>query len=133
MQYTRLLIVLLCLCYVGIATGSDAEYTLYLFRHAEKQADGSKDPALTERGEKRAEQLARWFQNRHINAIWSSDYKRTRDTVKPLLLSLGFEMNTYDPLNQAELAKTLFKDRRNSVVVGTATPSRNWPACYVVV
>jgi broad specificity phosphatase PhoE len=61
---------------------SKDNFELYLVRHAEKQADGSRDPELTEAGTHRADNLAGWFEDKNISDIWSSDYKRTRDTAK---------------------------------------------------
>ncbi|MBL4671387.1 MAG: hypothetical protein JKX81_03935 [Arenicella sp.] len=37
---------------------ANADGTFYLVRHAEKQDDGTKDPHLTEQGQKRTEYLA---------------------------------------------------------------------------
>lgn len=68
-----------------VAVDASHSYALYLIRHAEKQLDGSSDPGLTEAGKHRSEQLAKWFQDKDIEDIWSSDYRRTRDTAKPLV------------------------------------------------
>ena len=103
----RVLIVILACCFIGNTTASDKDnsYTLYLVRHAEKQSDGSRDPALTEAGRNRSAQLANWFQDKGITEIWSSDYKRTRDTANPLVTGLGLELSIYDPRNLPELVK----------------------------
>jgi len=95
----RLLVVVLACCvFAGTpAYGKDNSHTLYLIRHAEKQADGSRDPMLSKTGSHRAEQLADWFKNKNIEDIWSSDYHRTRDTVKPLVTMLGLELSIYRP------------------------------------
>ena len=116
----RVLIVILACCFIGNTTASDTDnsYTLYLVRHAEKQSDGSRDPALTEAGRNRSEQLANWFQDKGITEIWSSDYKRTRDTANPLVTRLSLELSIYDPRNLADLVKELSHQQRTALIVG---------------
>ena len=116
----RFLLVLLAFSLTGCATTADTDksYKLYLVRHAEKQADGSRDPALTEAGKQRSQQLANWLQDKHIKDIWSSDYKRTRDTAKPLLSSLGLQLNIYDPGDLTALSKNLLDKQHNALIVG---------------
>lgn len=67
--------------------GKDAntsEYTLvYLTRHAEKRSDQGKDPSLTSQGQKRAENLAYALSKSNLDVIFSTDYKRTRETATP--------------------------------------------------
>ena len=116
----RILLCLLACCLAGNTSASDedASYTLYLIRHAEKQPDGSHDPALTEVGKHRSDQLANWFKDKDIKDIWSSDYQRTRDTAGPLLSELGLELHIYDPRNQAALVENLVKNQKTSLIVG---------------
>jgi phosphohistidine phosphatase SixA len=116
----RILLTLLVCCLTGntTATANDGEFTLYLVRHAEKQADGSRDPALTEAGNHRAEQLANWLLDKGIMDIWSSDYKRTRDTAEPLLAKLGLTLNSYKPRDLAMLADELLRNQYTALVVG---------------
>jgi len=116
----RILIFILACCFFGNATATDKDnsYTLYLVRHAEKQADGSRDPALTEIGKSRSEQLAVWFQDKDITEIWSSDYKRTRDTAKPLATERGLELSIYDPRNLPDLVEKLANKQSTALIVG---------------
>jgi len=116
----RGLLLLWLVCCIGCTNATDSadSFKLYLVRHAEKQADGSKDPALSDVGMVRAEQLATWFEEKDIKAIWSSDYQRSRDTVAPLAASLGLKLKLYDPRDLPALAKTLLQNRNNALVVG---------------
>ncbi len=104
----------------GNAVAGDATkpYTLYLVRHAEKQPDGSTDPDLTMVGKNRAEQLADSFEDKGLKDIWSSDYRRTRDTAKPLLMRLGLKLSIYDPGDQSVLVKNLFDRQHDALVIG---------------
>jgi phosphohistidine phosphatase SixA len=110
-------------------------FTLYLVRHAEKQADGSRDPALTDAGKRRAEQLATWFQDKNLEDVWSSDYRRTRDTVAPLVADSGLELSIYDPRELQALAGTLLDKHHNALVVGhsNTTPELARLLCQCVV
>ena len=116
----KILLFLLACCFIGNAAAADKDgsYTLYLIRHAEKQADGSRDPALTEIGKNRSEQLAVWLQDKNITEIWSSDYKRTRDTAKPLATGLGLELTIYDPRNLPDLVEKLAHNQSTALIVG---------------
>ena len=119
-MHLRILLVLFACCLTGnvSATDNDHTFTLYLVRHAEKQQDSSRDPELTEPGRYRAGQLAKWLLDKNISDIWSSDYKRTRDTAKPLLSSLGLELNIYDPRNLTTLAEQLRTKAHMAFIVG---------------
>jgi phosphohistidine phosphatase SixA len=133
----RILLVLLAGCLNGCAyaNDNDSTFTLYLVRHAEKQDDGSRDPALTEAGNHRAGQLANWLKDKDIRAIWSSDYKRTRETAKPLVLEPGFELNIYDPRNLPLLAEKLLQQKENAFIVGhsNTTPELARLLCHCVI
>ncbi len=113
----RILLFLLAWFFTGNVTATDS-YELYLVRHAEKQPDGSHDPELTEAGKNRSEQLARWLHHKDIKEIWSSDYRRTRDTAIPLRSRLGLELNIYDPRDLDDLARKLQHTQRTALIVG---------------
>ena len=72
------------------------EVVYYLFRHAEKLAD-SPDPGLTTEGQARAQRLAAMLKDAGVTRIFSSNYKRTKDTVAPLAEATGIEVEIYDP------------------------------------
>ena len=80
-----LLILTLLLLWVTEAKSTDASptYTIYLVRHAEK-ATGP-DPELTRAGAERAGRIGGWLQGRNISAVWSSDYRRTRQSKNQIV------------------------------------------------
>jgi len=100
------------------AVDTNNSFTLYLVRHAEKQLDGSRDPVLTEAGKHRSEELAKWFQGKDIEDVWSSDYRRTRDTATPLLKQAGLALSLYDPRDQSTLVEHLLDRQHNALVIG---------------
>ena len=116
----RTILIILLASSIGCAnvTQPDSDYTLYLVRHAEKQADQGKDPDLTEAGRVRSEKLANWLQDKNIAKIWSSDYKRTRNTALPLVSRLGLDLTIYDPRDLQALNNELLLERKNAVIVG---------------
>lgn len=115
-----LLFTLVLACLIGCSGTSQQshDYSLYLIRHAEKQADGSKDPDLTAAGEQRAQQLANWFKDKNIADVWSSDYHRTRNTATPSLTQGGLELRLYDPRDLPAIASELRQNHHNAIIVG---------------
>ncbi len=71
--------------------------TFYLVRHAEKQSDGTNDPALTDEGTARAQVIADLLRNEKLDAVYSTGYKRTRATAAPTANQAGLDVTLYDP------------------------------------
>ena len=117
MKQSKRIISLLVLCLFS-AKLALADATYYLVRHAEKQKDGTKDPALTQKGHKRAEFLAKQLSLTGISKIYSTDYKRTRATAKPLADILGLELTPYDASQLKEFAQALRQEDGNILIVG---------------
>ena len=97
---------------------ANADSTIYLVRHAEKQNDGTNDPHLTEQGHQRAGYLAQQLSLANISKIYSSDYHRTRQTAKPLADLLGLSIVLYDPQNLEAFAESLKTQTGQIVIVG---------------
>lgn len=66
--------------------------TIVLLRHAEKAADGDQDPALSERGVARAQEVARLLGELRPKAIYASSFQRTQATVAPLAARSGLTL-----------------------------------------
>ena len=60
-----------------------------LVRHAEKDTSPADDPGLTAEGTKRAERLAALLRKSEIKAIVTSQFRRTKETAKPLADAVG--------------------------------------------
>lgn len=84
--------------------------TFILVRHAEKAADGSRNPALTAMGHQRALALARLFSQRPVNAVYSSNYSRTLETARPLATQNKLEIQLYEPHKKQPLLESLKKE-----------------------
>jgi broad specificity phosphatase PhoE len=86
-------------------------------RHAEKTKD-KKDPTLTEEGTKRAQDLALRLKSVPLTKIYSSDYKRTRDTAAPIAAAMNLEVIFYNPRDLEGFSKDLLMETRHILVVG---------------
>lgn len=62
-----------------------------LVRHAERATEPAGDPALTPAGEQRAQALAQALGGLRVNAILTTQFRRTRDTAAPLARVLGIQ------------------------------------------
>ena len=91
--------------------------TFILVRHAEKADDGTRNPPLNEDGKKRALNLASLLVNQEITALYSTPYKRTRDTVQPLAEKKGLETMEYEPRAGEDWLAKLYSDHSNGTVV----------------
>mgnify|MGYP003342343664 FL=1 len=82
--------------------------TVYLFRHAEKQIiKGEKNPELTIEGFARSDALAEALKDVQNGVIYSSEFKRTQQTVNPLasVWNTNVKIHTaHDPEGQIERA-----------------------------
>lgn len=88
---------------------TDNTTTYYLIRHAEKdQSDkANRNPNLTEVGKTRAERWSSIFQNVSFDAVYSTNYNRTKQTAQPTANKNELELSFYDPraLYSEEFAK----------------------------
>jgi 2,3-bisphosphoglycerate-dependent phosphoglycerate mutase len=100
------------------ADAQDKQVTTFiLVRHAEKVADGSKDPELSEIGKARALRLANMLKKQSIAAIYSTNYKRTMNTVKPLADQLGQTILQYEPFKDEEIVKMVNEHKGKIVLI----------------
>lgn len=91
--------------------------TFILVRHAEKAIDGGSDPELKPVGVRRAGSLAALFTKASVDAVYSTNYKRTRNTVTPLANEKGLTVNAYSSMKAADLESLLTKHAGGTVVI----------------
>lgn len=96
-----------------------AKTTIYLVRHAEKVTTDpqDKDPLLTPEGLERAEELRKFFSKKKVDALYSTDYQRTRLTLAPLAREKGKEINSYSSRNHRELVEKVLTAHKGQTVV----------------
>ena len=95
-------------------------FTIYLVRHAEKdlKSNNGGDPPLTKCGEERAEKLSVLLGDVHLDAVYSTDYARTRNTALPTAKSKELDILEYDASNLEAFAKLLVDKKEDALVVG---------------
>ena len=113
--------------YTAIAVGlawffeSQATTTIIFVRHAEKEISADRDPALSEAGHRRVAELTRQLVDADvvagIDAIYSTPFKRTQDTAKPLADALSLPINTYDPSDTEEILETILKRHKGKIIL----------------
>jgi len=92
-------IVVICFFLISIISHSQEVTTYYFIRHAEKLRVDKTDrnPNLNSKGLKRAEAWKEIFSNISFDAIYSTDYTRTRLTAKPTADSKNLPILIYNP------------------------------------
>jgi broad specificity phosphatase PhoE len=90
--------------------------TLILVRHAEKAADGTLNPPLTQEGEARAAELAYLLGHVELAAVYSTPFKRTRDTVLPLARARGLEVESYRA-DHSDFLETVLREHGGGTVL----------------
>ena len=103
------------------ADEGNAGTVIYLIRHAEKaapKADDPRDPPLNETGLERAQSLAHILRDADVSRIFSTDYRRTRQTVEPLAKRNGLTIESYDPSDLGGFAARLKRMSSRTVVSG---------------
>ena len=110
---TMLLLIILLMASNAYAEPSK----IYLVRHAEKVTT-VRDGDLTEQGQQRAQNVAHMLKSAGINAIYSTDYKRTQQTAAPLAQSLNLKVQSYNPRELKVFAENLKQQSGVIMVVG---------------
>jgi 2,3-bisphosphoglycerate-dependent phosphoglycerate mutase len=91
--------------------------TFVLIRHAEKSTEGGNDPELKPEGVKRAASFAALFNKASVDAIYSTNYKRTWNTVAPLASAKGIAVNMYSTMKAIDLERLLTKHTGGTIVI----------------
>ena len=99
----QLLTTLLLVLFMMPATAQEQQETTtyYLVRHAEKDRSdpNNKNPNLTMEGVLRAAKWSMVLENIDLDAVYSTDYNRTKQTAQPTAEKKQLEVQIYDPRN----------------------------------
>jgi len=98
-----LIFLIFALFYQSCKDSNSKSTYIYLVRHADK---GGKD-SLSLEGVNRANQLLHLLGNAEIGTIYSTNYKRTKDTAMPLANAIQKEIEIYNPQNLEALASSI--------------------------
>jgi 2,3-bisphosphoglycerate-dependent phosphoglycerate mutase len=120
-RYFQFLVIALVLLLAGQATAQKRK-TIILIRHAEKDTSEFTDqmnPSLSAAGKERSERLVKRIGKFRPGAIYSTDYKRTRETVEPLAKKRGKPIQIYDASKPRDLIDAIMKSEiKRFVIVG---------------
>ena len=117
------IIIIYTLIAIGLAWffESQSTTTIIFVRHAEKAATGGDDPPLSEAGERRVEELTRQLLDvdviAGIDAVYSTPYRRTQQTVQPIADALDLPINTYDASDTEEFLETILNEEKGRIVL----------------
>ena len=123
-RHRRIQVIIL---YTAIAVGlawffeSQATTTVIFVRHAEKLAEPADDPSLSPAGHQRAAELARQLIKADvvagIDAIYSTTYRRTVDTAKPVADALGLPITSYDAADTETIMEQIVRKHKGKIVL----------------
>lgn len=86
--------------------------TIIVVRHAEKSTDDPRDPSLSSTGQERARDLIAVLRNAGVTDIYTTQYKRTRQTAEPYAQQFGISIveRPANAANAATYARDLAKE-----------------------
>lgn len=116
----------------GIIFAQEQLTTFILVRHAERSDEGGGDPDISENGKQRAQRLADILSKTSIQAIYSTGYKRTKNTVTPLANAKGLKISIYEALKGEEIEKMLKDHAGETIVVSGHSNTIPWTANYLI-
>lgn len=114
--FSLIALTLAILCSVTLATAQAKSKTIIFVRHAEKN-DSSADPDLSPEGKERAQRLAKVLSKYKPGAFYSTNFKRTRDTITPLAQKRKKTVEIYDPRKSQDLYDTIMKSETKRFLV----------------
>ena len=103
----------------GAATAQHRKLTIILLRHAEKDMTDEDvvDPDLSVQGKQRAQNLIRAINKYRPDAIYSTNYKRTRATVRPLARKQRAMTLIYDERNLPQMRDLILSGVFKKIIV----------------
>jgi broad specificity phosphatase PhoE len=101
-----------------VAPVSAAATTIVVVRHAEKGTDDPRDPSLTAAGQQRAIALSSALKDAGVTAIYTTQYKRNRQTAEPLAQQSGISI-VERPINSVNAA-TYAQDLAHEILTKSA-------------
>jgi broad specificity phosphatase PhoE len=121
------IVVLALVAIVAVPAAAAAQSLVIFVRHAER-ADGGAgantsmtgapaDPLLSAAGEARAGKLATMFADAGIKAIYTSEFRRTQDTGKPLATKLGISVTSVASRDVNDLVRKIKAEHPKDVVM----------------
>lgn len=119
------IVIIYTLIAVGLAWFFElqATTTVIFVRHAEKAAVPADDPGLSDAGQRRAAELARQLVDADVvpgvgvDAVYSTSYRRTVETAKPVADALDLQVLTYDATDTEEFLERVVREYKGKIIL----------------
>lgn len=114
----RILFVFLILI-AGQSIQAQETTRIWIVRHGEKDLTDPKenDPELSTEGKARAEALVLYLRGKKIDALFSTAYKRTRETLAPLATQRSLSLKVYDAKDNKGLVDAILNSYKGKDVL----------------
>ena len=113
--------------YTAIAVGlawffeSQATTTVIFVRHAEKAAEPSDDPGLSPAGQRRVAELRRQLVDADVvagvDAVYSTPYRRTEETARPIAEALDLPIHSYDVADTEAIMEYIVREHKGKIIL----------------
>lgn len=113
--------------YTAIAVGlawffeSQATTTVIFVRHAEKAAVPEDDPSLSAAGQRRAAELKRQLVDADviagIDAVYSTPFRRTEETARPIAEALDLPLSPYDANDTESIMEDIVRKHKGKIIL----------------
>jgi len=113
--------------YTALAIGlawfleSQATTTVIFVRHAEKASIPADDPGLSLAGQQRVAELTRQLVDADVvagvDAIYSTPFRRTEETVRPIADALGLPVNSYDAADTEAIMEHIVREYKGKIIL----------------
>ena len=106
------------IAFLSIPALAQTNKTIVLVRHVEKDSSPTADkvdPELSPEGKARAERLAKVIKRYKPHEIFSTPFKRTRQTAEPIAKRRKKEIQNYDPSKPADLVQKIMDPASKTV------------------
>jgi 2,3-bisphosphoglycerate-dependent phosphoglycerate mutase len=113
----KLLLVAFWLVCAQVSCAQSDITTVILVRHAEKADDGTKDPPLSEAGTARAGKLAAMLKSQSIDAVYTTKFKRTQQTIAPTAMQSKLVQSVYESMDRAALEELTKKHTGKTILI----------------
>jgi broad specificity phosphatase PhoE len=118
-------VVIYTLIAIGLAWffESQATTTVIFVRHAEKAEVPADDPSLSEAGQRRAAELARQLVDADVvpgvgvDAVYSTSFRRTVETAKPVADALNLPVLNYDVSDTEIFLESVVREYKGKIVL----------------
>jgi len=116
----------LIMCFVALAWSpesnaqTDGVFTIYLVRHSEKDftSENTSDLPLSSCGIQRSIALSSFLDDVHLDAVYSTDYTRTKNTAIPTAETKDLDIILYNGQDIESFSHTLLDTQQDALVVG---------------